>query len=208
MSISENYRVSPVEACRIGIAMRLHFSEGSYDALKFNFKVPQTQRSFETRRDRYFYEKIAKSYPKKQACIEFFLANILSDKKWIGDMNGEIYSLWQNKMQSLSYSFKNELSDCKYYCDQRGLSFDDLFTCGSELPLLYKLYFSQKVSLETLCILDVLCNYCAHINKNVSDPMGILKETSRIVVGYKPFLLPKIDKQKYKELAFNAFTNL
>jgi hypothetical protein len=28
------------------------------------------------------------------------------------------------------------------------------------------------------------------------------------VVGYKPFLLPKIDKQKYKELAINAFTNL
>jgi hypothetical protein len=206
--VSENYRVSPFEAWRIGIALRLHFAEGGYDALKFNFKVPQTQRSFETRRDRYFYEKVAKSYPKKQACIEFFLANMLAGKTWIGDMTGEIYALWQNRMQSLSYSFKSELSDCKQYCDQRGLSFDDLFSYAGELPPIYKLYFSQKVSLETLCALDVLCNYCAHINKNVSDPMGILQETSRIVVGYKPFLLPKIDKQKYKEIAFNAFTNL
>ena len=205
--IAENYRITPYQTWQIASAIRLHFNDGDYDAFKFNFKVPGTQRAFESRRDRYFYEKIAKKYPRKNESIHFFMSNVISGKTWIGDMTSENYELWQNRIQSISYTFKSNISDIKSHCERHSICFDELFNCVGELPTIFKLYFSQIISIETLCILDILCNYSTHINKNESDPMGLLKETSHIVVGYKPFLLPKIDKQKYKEIVINAFTN-
>ena len=206
--VSENYRVSPPEVWNIACATRLHFAEGKYDAFKFNFKMPYRNGAFDSRRDRYFYEKIARQYTNKKMCIEFFLSNIIAGKTWIGDMTAETHSIWQNKMQSILYIFKNDISECKNYCDQKNIQFDDMFSGDEELPHIFKLYMSEKISLETLCILDILCNYCAHINKIGSDPMGLLKETSRIVVSYKPFLLSRINKQKYKEIVINTFTSL
>lgn len=203
----EDTRVSAFDTWSIYMAIKLHFNEGTYDAFKFNFKGPRLKESaFAARRDRYFFEKLARRYVKRKTIIEFFTANVVSDRVWVGDMSDEIYSLWQSKMQSLLYSFKTQMSELGAYAQRHSVSFDSLFVSSGDLPLLFKLYASDKLSLETLCVLDILCGYSAHINKNTSDPMGLLKNMSHKVNRYKPFIVDKINKQKAKEIVINAFT--
>jgi hypothetical protein len=201
----EDKRVSAFETWSIYMAIKLHFSEGTYDAFKFNFKGPRLKEStFTSRRDRYFFEKLARRYVKKKTIIEFFTANALADKTWIGDMSDEVYLAWQSRVQSIDYTFKTQMSEAA----SLGLSFDALFDTSHGLPPLFKLYSSERLSLETLCVLDILCGYSARINKDASDPMGLLKNMSHKVIRYKPFIVDKINKQKAKEVVINVFTNL
>jgi hypothetical protein len=203
----EDTRVSAFDTWSIYAAIKLHFNEGTYDAFKFNFKGPRLKEStFAARRDRYFFEKLARRYVKRKIVIEFFTANVITDRLWIGDMSDEVYSLWQSRMQSLEYTFKTQMSELATYTHRQCITFDSLFVSNGDLPLLFKLYASDKLSLETLCVLDILCGYSTRINKNTSDPMGLLKNMSHKVNRYKPFIVDKINKQKAKEIVINAFT--
>jgi hypothetical protein len=205
---STEYKMTGFDAWSIYTAIKLHFSEGTYDAFKFNFKGPRLQlNSFLARRDRYFFEKTAKKYNKKKQLIEFFLSNIIIGNSWVGNMTDEAYELWQGKMQSLQYSFKSQIVELNEYCVQHNISFDELFVAKNDLPLIIKLYTAQKLSLETMSILNILCNYTARINKTVSDPMGLIKHASHIVNRYQQFIASNIDRQKFKKIVINVFTS-
>jgi hypothetical protein len=202
--IAADNKVSPFDAWSIGTACRLHFSAGSYDAFKFNFKGPRLkQSSFLARKDRFFYEKIARNYSKRGDCIGFFTANILAGKNWIGDMSPEIYLLWQSKLQALQYNFKSELSVCR----NRVSSFDGLFLCDDGFPPIYTLYADGTLSLESVTVLDSLCNYSARLKKNASDPLGILSEYLHTVSRYRPFIASKINAQSARHAIIQTYSS-
>jgi hypothetical protein len=186
------------------MAIKLHFSEGTYDAFKFNFKGPRLKEStFQARRDRYFFEKLARRYVKKKTVIEFFLANILAGQEWVGNMTDEAYVVWTAKMQRLKYIFKEDMSVCASGVE----NFDALFNPqGGQIPL-YSLHMSGQVSLETLCILDILCNYSQRVVKKVTDPMGLIASLTHRINNYMPFIrnLP-LQQKAFQEIVINTFT--
>jgi hypothetical protein len=200
----QDTRVSGFEAWSIYMAIKLHFSEGNYDAFKFNFKGPRLKEStFQARRDRYFFEKLARRYVKKKTVIEFFLANILIGQDWVGNMSDEAYVVWTAKMQRLQYAFKEEMSTCARCVE----NFDELFKPrGGQVPL-YALHMSGQVSLETLCIVDILCNYSSRVNKTMSDPLGLIASLTHKINSYKPFMrnLP-LQQKAFQEIVINTFT--
>lgn len=198
-------RISGYDAWSIYMAIKLHFGEGSYDAFKFNFKGPRLKESsFVARRDRYFFEKIAKRYQKREEVIAYFVANVLQDNTWIGSMSDEVCIEWSGKMQRLAYLFKDELSTLKEISNSE---FDRLFqTRNGQCPL-YQAYHGKRVSLETLTVLDVLCDYTRNISKDASDPLGTLHSVTRLVRQYKPFIVQRMtDKSNFREAVIKAFT--
>ena len=186
-------------------AMKLHFSSGSYNAFKFNFKGPRLKESsFLIRRDRYFFEKLAKKYPKRQTIIHYFLANILAGNKWIGGMSDEVYMTWTSRIQSLLYGFKTDISTLHTLSHGK---FDSLFTVDGGQCKLYEAYHRGLVSLETLTTLDFLCGYTSHINKKGFDPMGMLNDTTQQINGYRPFITQVIsDKKLFQDIVIKTFT--
>lgn len=200
----QDTRVSGFETWSIYMAIKLHFGEGTYDAFKFNFKGPRLKEStFQARRDRYFFEKLARRYVKKKIVIEYFLANILAGQDWVGNMTDEAYVVWTAKMQRLQYVFKEEMSTCA----SRVENFDSLLQpCGGQVPL-YALHMSGQVSLETLCILDILCNYSPRVVKTVPDPMGLIASLTHRINNYKPFIrnLP-LQQKAFQETVIKIFT--
>ena len=50
------------EAYRIYNAIRLHFNT-DYNAIKYHFKTNVSPSSFEIKKERYFFEKLARTYP-------------------------------------------------------------------------------------------------------------------------------------------------
>lgn len=161
-------------------------------------------------RNRYSFEKLARSYPKKNDLICYFMSNVIAGNVWINNMNEGAYSEWSARIQSLDYRFKNEMSDAATIAQRNGYTFDAIFCPPdkSDVPPIYKLYQAEKVSLESLVILDNLINFTKSINKNLSDPLEISSDISHRIIKYKPFLRSEMNVEKHKEVVINLFTSV
>lgn len=199
-------KASAFDAWVMYSACALHFKkENKYDAFKFNFKGPRCKReTFESHRQRYVFEKCANTYKTKNDLLEYYLANFLQGNTWIGSMNNAVYESWCARIQSMAYRFKEEILNMS----NSGIHFDTYFEYDGAMPKIYNLYAGGKISIETLTILDILVGYACRINKNVSDPLGIVGDISHLVIAYKPFLRPLVDVKKYREIVYNLFTSV
>lgn len=188
--------------------MCLHFKKGSsYDAFKFNFKGPRLKKeTFLAHKNRYEFEKLARAYPKKNDLILYFLSNILQDKTWINKMSKSTYDEYLGSLQSMQYTFKSEINVLREHCT----NFDDAFIsqCTQEIPVIYKLYQTNAICLNSLVALDYLIQYTSKIDKNCNDPLGILSDISHKIIKYKPFLRSEMNVEKYKNIVISLFTTV
>lgn len=210
--LSTESNIAPFDVWSIYTAINLHFKKGgSYDAFKFNFKGPRLKReTFMANRNRYSFEKLARAYPKKNDLICYFMSNVIAGNVWINNMSDATYAEWRARIQSLDYRFNSEMSDVLTIAQRNSYSFDELFNPRdkSDVPAIYKLYQAEKVSLESLVILDNLLQYTKSINKNLSDPLEISSDISHRIIKYKPFLRSEMNVEKHKTIVINLFTNV
>jgi hypothetical protein len=202
-------RMSPFDAWSTYMAIKLHFDKGTFDAFKFNFKGPRlSQSAFNARKDRYFFEKVAKKYSTKSDMITFFLANYLEGNSWVGTMNDSAPMNWISRMQRLDYAFSEDMSVLKTHCDKCLCTFDDALSVSPDrsVPLIIELYQSQKISLESVVVLDVLLNFIPRINKVVTDPLGMFEEMFHKMIRYKPFIGSRVNTEKSKLIVIKSFT--
>jgi hypothetical protein len=191
----------PFDAYREYLALKNHFTKDSYDYFKYNKKVRATVQSFYKRKDRFWFEKLARQ-KSEQEVVEFFVANFAScpdpETLWIGEMikeGEERYQTWQRKVQSLSYVFKEESQSL--FEENK---FDDVFNCTKGHPPLLKKFLSGKVSLETMVLYDKIFDYSKNFNKKLQDP--VWETVSRRIKKYNPFL--NIDVFKFRKILKNV----
>src|SRR5690606_3364760 len=85
-------------------ALKNHFTT-SYDYFKYNGKINISKETFEKRKDRFYFEKLAKKKHYKQ----YLLANLLEQKsiwigQWIKDKTGEeVFERYLKRNQALTY---------------------------------------------------------------------------------------------------------
>lgn len=197
---------SPVDAWSTFVSCNLHFSyEKDYDAFRFNFKGPRCKReTFIKMSQRYVFEKMAKRYPTRNDIILYSVSNIIQGNTWIGQTSDEVYEQWKGKIQALDYKFKSDMSNARDHIDDF-----DLLIKGedpTQIPLIYRLYKSNAISLETLASLNVLLNFTSNLDKTLSDPLEISKRISHLTSKYSPFLKTKVNKKKCKDVIISLFT--
>ena len=191
----------PVDAYRQYLALKNHFTKDSYDYHKYCGKSRATVQSFYKRKDRFWFEKVARQ-KSDQEIIEFFVANFVScpdpETLWIGEMikeGEERYTNWKKKIQSLSYVFKEETE--KLFDDKK---VDEIFQCSKGHPLILKSFLSGKISLETIVIYDRIFLFGKDYDKKLQDP--VWQTVSRKIRKYNPFL--NIDVQRYNSILKNV----
>jgi hypothetical protein len=181
------------------VALKNHFTQKNYDYIKYNGKTSVRADSFNTRKDKIFFEKLSKHKDPKG----FLIANLVIDEKvWIKDLAyNEVaqtrYNDWIKRIESLTYMFKSELSKLKE-------NFDENFLVEEyDHPYLLKLYLQKEISIETLVIL-VEVTYCfKHWNKKLSeDP--VWDQVSFKIKKYKSFL--NFDTAKIKSIIVDKFS--
>jgi hypothetical protein len=208
INLSTQTNLTPFEVWSVYTSMCLHFKKGSsYDAFKFNFKGPRLKKeTFMSHKNRYDFEKLARAYPKKNDLILYFLANILAEATWINKMNKDCYDQWSAQIQSLQYRFKNDMNIIHSQC----CTFDELFASktSGDFPLIYKLYQTETICLDTLVILEHLIQYTSTISAMISDPLGIISDINHKIIKYKPFLHSEMNVEKYKNIVLNLFTTV
>lgn len=190
---------SAFEVYKDYVALKNHFSTINYDYLKYNGKTGLKQSSFNSRKDKIFFEKLAKN-PEYH---DFLIANLSHNHKlWIRELSysdeaEKRFTEWKKRQQSLTYLVKSELSQLKE-------KFDDNFICeNNKQPFLLRLYLGNSISLETLCILLNLTGAMKHWDSKMEyDP--VWDEMSLKVKKYTPFI--KYDSEKIKKIVIDFFS--
>jgi hypothetical protein len=176
------------------LAIKNHFTKPGYDYHKYCGKVKANLQSFYNRKDRFYFEKMARQKSDEEI-LNFFVSNFAScddpQSLWVGEIikEGEQnYKNWMRRTQSLSYIFREEISILN------SKNFDDMFKVESNRhPQILKEYLQKKISLETLVILNNILDYKKQFDKKLKDP--VWEFVSMRIEKYSPFL--HIDSSKY-----------
>jgi len=187
----------PVDAYRQYLALKNHFTKDSYDYHKYCGKSRATVQSFYKRKDRFWFEKIARQKT-DQEVVEFFVSNFITctdpSKLWIGEMireGEERYEQWKKRIQSLSYIFKEETQSL--FEDRK---IEEVFDCSKGHPVILKKFLSGNISPETMVIYDRIFLFGKNFDKKLKDP--VWETVSRRIKKYEPFL--HIEVQRYRKI--------
>ena len=188
----------PADAYRCYLSMKNHFTKDKYDYHKYRGKVRATNEAFYKRKDRFWFEKLARN-KSDQEVVDFFVSNFITctdpSKLWIGELikEGEDrYTDWKKRNQSLSYIFKEETESIFSNGD-----FDSMFAIdGTRHPQILKEYLRKNISIETLVILNQILGFRENFDSHLKDP--VWESVSMRMKKYSPFL--NIDVQRYKQI--------
>ena len=187
----------PFDAYKQYLALKNHFTKEKYDYHKYCGKSRATVKSFYKRKDRFWFEKIARNKSDKEV-VDFFVSNFITctdpSKLWIGEMirEGEgRYTAWKRRTQSLSYIFREEVEIILANAD-----LDAVFARTTGHPPILKKYLSGDISLETLVICDRILGYRNDYDKQLTDP--VWETVSLRIKKYSPFL--NIDVFHFKKI--------
>jgi len=191
--------MSAFDAYKEYLALKNHFSKPGYDYFKYNGKLKVNADSFNSRKDKLFFQKLSKHSDVRN----FLVANLSKNEKaWIKDLAyseeaEKTYKDWLKRTQSLTYTIKNDLN-------RLSSNFNDNFLIDkiSPHPLLLRRYLGGYVSLETLCILLALSKAKPYWDKKMEyDP--VYQETKTKIEKYTPFI--KYDESKIKNILLDYF---
>ena len=183
------------EAYQNYLALKLHFSS-EYDFHKYNGKVSATIESFEKRKDKYKFVRLSRKLSDPQI-LDFYLANFIRGKEWIGDFDEKNWLNHKKIVQSLQYFYENDLEKLLTSSD----NFDILFKCkDGNHPKLIKAYLGKKITLETLVILEKVLQYRKSFDKDITEKF-IWPKVSKLIGKYEPFM--QVSARKYRMITLN-----
>lgn len=185
--------MTPFGAYKCYLAFKSHFTTDSYDIVKYGGRVSAKLETFEKRRDKFRFEKLARNTPDKEI-VEMFIANFSSKPDYSGlfdDQTETRYKKWTAYQQALSYNFGNEVKVLLEDAKSSGLCYNDVFVSSEQQhPPVLLAYLGKTISVDTFVILDRLNSF---VDKMVDDVVtqGILRTARK----YDPFL--KVDLEAY-----------
>ena len=187
--------MKPHEVYQSYLAFKNHFTKEKYDYFKYGGRSRASEKAFNKRKDRYFFERISRK-KNDEEIKQFFLANFsqASDPSqvWIGpiiDGGNKIYEEWTDKQNNLFDVFKNNSEDM-----MDSYVYDEFFDCKKGHPPILKEYLGGKLSIEELVIYDIIFSYSKDYDKKLLDP--VWETVSLKIKKYSPFL--NINVTEYK----------
>jgi len=179
------------------LALKRHFTTDSYDYHKYNGKVRASFESFQTRNDAFFFYKLSRN----KNWHNIILANILKNPNvWIRELLEEtgdsIFAEWEGRMDSLTYTFKDDLSRLKENYPE------NFIPNNGQHPHIMTLYLQNKISIETFAILSNISNIYDRWSNEIVDKV-VARDIIRLSKKYYPFL--EIDRKKFSEIVKERF---
>lgn len=194
--------MQPFDAYSMYNALKLHFEQDSYDAVKYNFKSNVSPKSFFARKDKYFFAKLAKTYDDK--LLQYYIANFKNGVSYVGDMlneGGDSYFKEHMKIrESIHREFQKDINSLV----DMDIEFDEFFKTKQTHPLIVKMLMREEISLETVVILNAIFGFISRESKNISDTI-MWPDTQRKIEKYTPFV--NFNRNKCISLLQKMFTN-
>lgn len=189
------------------VSLKSHFNSLGYDFFKYGGRINVSIDSFDARRDKPFFIKVSKTL-KKTEYVCLLLANFIYDPNiWIGDILSDCGNKrlqdWKKTIESLVYTFKQDLCYIEDYILQNDLKFQDLFEASKPYPEIVKMCIEKRISLETFCILNDILNFVDYVDVKIDERI-LWEKYKMLAIKYAPFLL-KNRKPKYTKIFIEKF---
>lgn len=191
--------MDPFEVYKLYNALKLHFEQDSYDAIKYNYKTTVNPQSFFKRKDKYFFAKIGKNQKDIQ---NFFVFNFIEDMKYVGDMmdieGQQNYTKHKKIHESLTREFEKDINTMTG-------QFDDLLVVNNinTPPKIIEMWMEEEVSLETVVILNSLTDFVYWEGKKITETL-FWPDVSRKITKYSPFV--NFNREKCLDIVKKRFT--
>jgi hypothetical protein len=192
--------MNPFEVYRDYLALRNHFNSDSYDYFKYQGKGSANADSFNKRKDKFFFEKIAKHKDPHG----FMLANFMnSPRSWARDIaygsdSESIYQDWKKRKESLTYLVSEDLNKLQFPFDSNFIIKD------KQLSRILNLQLGGDLHIETTCVLTDLVGCYNYWNKELKDDV-IWQDVGKMIKKSTPFI--KYDRDKIKKLVLDFFAD-
>ena len=188
--------MSGIEVYKMYLSLKLHFTTDTFDYFKYGNAAKASQQSFDSRRDKFFFVKLSRTF-KEDELREFFVANmIVEDKVYPATLvreGAKNYQEYLKRKQSLTYRFKEDVITLHEVSQK----FDKLFIIDGMHPPLLKAHLGGRISLETLAIFHKIFNYVENFDKIIKEEI-VWRPIRNRILKYEPFIF--IDKGKYKNI--------
>lgn len=185
--------MTPFNAFQLFMAIKQHFTNPQYDYFLYNGKVNATLDSFNRRKDKYQFAKLARHKDPLNYLVSNFIDSSFSG--WVGDLFTEEtennYTQYTKKHQSLTYIFKSDI-------DLLEDNFVSKFKVrNGQHPQLLVLYKQNKINLETLVILNDILKFFPFWDEKIQDTI-IWPGIKQRCIKYRPFI--DYDRAKIKPI--------
>ena len=189
------------KAYKYYIAIKLHFTKDSFDVFTNRGSVKGTREAFNARNDRYIFEKLARKFSSDRDIIQFFVANFAYGNEtaiYAGQEADDNLAEWTKRKQSITKIFVDDLASLLTYVEINKLPTSSIFDFNNnEYPAALKLFLGNKLSIESLVIINELDHIVEHWLDNPSVQYIWNNEFLRIkkLSGFV-----KYDKEKLRKI--------
>jgi len=196
------------KAFRYYIALKLHFSKQSFDVFKNKGHVKGSYAAFDSRNDKYLFEKLARKFPTDKELIQFMVANLAYGNDNIVyalEEAEEYYINWTKRKQSITKSFLDDLNTIQLEAEKNNYNLDQIinFTLNT-YPVIIKLYLGKKISMESINILN---DFIPMVQKWKNEPMLMVIENDILrIEKLRGFI--KYDRSKIENKVNEFITGL
>ena len=179
---------------KIYLGVKLHFTTDSYDFLRFHGKTTITFDSYLKRKDKYWFERLSRSF--KGDPVDFFFALFAHNpNQWIGQMleggHEEVYTKWQRRMQNYSEEFSDDIGVICAELIKEKKGFDSLFVIkDGRHPTLLQYVVRGEISPETFITLDEMLEFFPLFHKALTGD-ALWDTLEKRCEKYRPFLRTK-----------------
>lgn len=190
--------MTPFDAYEMFMAVRLHFTNKSYDFNKYQGRVANLSADkFDMRRDKYHFHKLSKRHDP----LLLSVANIFVDPKtWVTDLfNEEAIQRYRRRrkvLDSLQYIISNDLKEYTSIDQALDVSHPHVN------PDLLERYIRGTVHPETVIVVHAIYNMFPYWLRELADEYVIPEEIQRLK-KYSSFV--EFDRTKYQRLLVDMF---
>lgn len=185
--------MTPFEAYKLFLAVKMHFTQPNYDFFKYNGKVNAQLDAFNRRRDKYHFAKLAKHKDALGYLVAQYTAGNFTG--WAGDLFTEeaerTYTQYLARQQSITYNFQSDMGKLEEGFISRFKVKD------GQHPEALVLFRRGGISIETFTILNDILNFFELWDTRIDDTV-IWPSIRERCLKYRPFI--HYDKAKIKSI--------
>ena len=175
--------MTPYEAYKLFLAVKMHFTQPNYDFFKYNGKVNANLDAFNRRRDKYHFAKLAKHKDPMGYLVAQYTAGNFTG--WAGDLFVEeterIYTQYLARQLAITYNFQTDLEKLEE-------GFISKFKVkDGQHPEALVMYRRGNITIETFTILNNQLHFFQLWDIRIDDTV-LWPSIRERCLKYRPFL--------------------
>ena len=190
------------KAYRYYLAIKLHFGSDKFDVFQNHGAVKYSREKFDSRNDKYIFEKLSKKFKADKEYIQFLASNFMygnPDVVYTGSDADDNYIEFQRRKQSITKIFSDD-------CDIILRESEKINFTNNQIPFIISLYLSSRITLETLRIFDDSLDTINNLKMENQTLYDMFDEPLRVVSKSKGFV--KYDSEKTTPIMKNLLLEL